>query len=164
LRLLAQLGEPVLLELVLAAVLVALCVLGIGLWIRRSAASARIIDAPGGEPDGLFRGGVMSRHLITSGTLARLEVFDWGVRLRGIVVSRWIVPTWEARYDELAIAELVALPASRMAVWLRLRGEPGAIGFLSESSSQDILALLQQRGVPVNRSLTQVKRVEELYR
>jgi len=141
-----------------------LLVLGIGLWIRRAAASARITGAPGGEPGELFRGGVMSRHLITSGTLARLEVFDWGVRLRGIAISRWIVPTWEARFDELAIAELVALPSSRMAVWLRLRGEPGAIGFLSESSSQDILALLQKRGVPVNRSLTQVKRVEELYR
>ena len=39
------------------------------------------------RPDELFRGGVMSRHLITSGTLARLEVFDWGVRLRSPVIS-----------------------------------------------------------------------------
>jgi hypothetical protein len=161
--LLAHLGEPVLLELVLAAVLALLVVSGIALWVRRAAAGARIIDAPAGEPDELFRGGVMSRHIITSGSLARLEVFDWGVRLRGTVVSRWIVPTWEATYDQLAIAELVALPASRIAVWLRLRGEPGAIGFLSEGSSQDILALLQERGVPVNRSLTQIRRVEELY-
>jgi hypothetical protein len=162
-RLLAHLGEPVFLELVLAAVFVLLCVAGVAAWIRRAAAGARIIGAPAGEPDGLFRGGVMSRHLITSGTLARLEVFDWGLRLRGTMVSRWIVPTWEARYDQLAMAELVALPASRIAVWLRLRGEPGAIGFLSEGSSQDILALLHERGVPVNRSLTQVRRVEELY-
>jgi len=32
-----------------------------------------------------------------------------------MLISRWIVPTWEARYDELAIAELVALPSSRIA-------------------------------------------------
>ena len=78
--------------------------------------------APDGESSELFRGGVMGKHVITSGTLVRLEFFDWGVRLRGTAISRWVVPTWEARYDELAIAELVSLPASRIAVWFRLRG------------------------------------------
>jgi hypothetical protein len=151
-----------LLEIILATVIALLCILGIFLWIRLAAASARAIGAPAGEPDRLFRGGVMCRYLITSGSLARLEFFDWGVRLHGTVISRWIVPTWEARYDQLAIAELVTLPASRIAVWLRLRGEPGAIGFLTEHSP-DILTQLQQRGVPVNRSVTQIRRVEELY-
>ena len=37
------------------------------------------------------------------------------------------------------------------------------MAFLSYHSSE-ILPLLEQRGVPVNRSLAQVKRVEELYR
>jgi hypothetical protein len=160
---LADLGEPVLLEIVLGVVLALLCVAGIFLWIRRARANARTIGAPGGEPDRLFRGGVMGRHIITSGSLARLEFFDWGVRLRGTVVSSWVVPTWEARYDQLAMAELVALPTSRITVWLRLRDEGGAIGFLTEES-RDILTLLQDHGVPVDRSLTQIRRVDELYK
>jgi hypothetical protein len=150
------------LAVVLAVLLVVLSAGGIILWTRLAATNARSIGAPGGEPDVLFRGGVMGRHIITSGTLVRLEFFDWGVRLRGTAISRWVVPTWEARYEELAIAELVALPSSRIAVWLRLRGQPAAIGFLSDRS-QAILPLLAQHGVPVNRSVTKVRRVEELY-
>jgi hypothetical protein len=150
------------LAVVLFLVLVVLCIGGVVMWTRLAASNARVINAPAGEPDTLFRGGVMCRHVITSGSLVRLEFFDWGLRLRGIAVSRWLVPTWEARYEELAIAELVSLPASRIAVWLRLRGEPAAIGFLSDRSSA-ILPLLEARGVPVNRALTRVRRVEELY-
>jgi hypothetical protein len=89
-------------------------------------------------------------------------MFDWGVRLRGTATFRWIIPTWEARYDELAIAELVSLPASRICVWLRPRGGSHAIGFLS-GDSQEILARLQDQGVPVNRAVTRVRRVAELY-
>jgi hypothetical protein len=136
---------------------------GLGFWIRRAASCGRTIDVPPGEFHQVFWGGVMCRNLITSGTLARLEFFDWGVRIRGIAVSRWIVPTWEARYEELAIAELVSLRYSRIAVWFRLRGDAGGMAFLSYHSNE-ILPLLEQRGVPVNRSLAQVKRVEELYR
>lgn len=152
-----------LLEISLGVALALACVSGFAAWVRRAAANTRTIDAPAGGSDELFRGGVMARHIMTSGTLARLEFFDWGVRLSGTVLARWIVPTWEATYDQLAIAELVTLPASRIAVWLRLRGETHAIGFLT-MDSRDILTLLQQHDVPVNRAITQVRRVEELYR
>ncbi|MEP7024323.1 MAG: hypothetical protein ABJB47_11090 [Actinomycetota bacterium] len=154
-----------LLPIVFVAVLVLLCVYGLVRWTRLTAVNVRIIDAPAGEPEpeGFFRGGVMGQHIMTSGTLARLELFDWGVRLRGTVISRWAVPAWEARYDELAMAELVALPTSRIAVWLRLRdGEPRSIGFLSDHSPE-VLNQLQAHGVPVNRSVTQISRVQELY-
>jgi hypothetical protein len=100
---------------------------------------------------------------MTSGPLARLEFFDWGVRLRGTMMSRWVVPTWEARYDEMAIAELVALPASRIAVCFRLRDDAGVMAFLSDRS-REILPLLQKHGVQVNRSVTAIRRVEELYK
>jgi hypothetical protein len=148
----------------LAALLAVLCVVGIGMWIRLAAANKRTIEAPDGKLEDLFRGGVMCRHVITSGSLARLEVFDWGVRLSGSAIVSWIVPTWEARYDELAIAELVALPASRIAVWFRLRREAGAggIAFLSDHNLA-ILPLLERHGVPVNRAVTKIRRVEELY-
>jgi len=148
---------------VLVIVLAVLCVAGVAMWTRLAASNARVIDAPNGDLRELFRGGVMARHIITSGTLARLEFFDWGIRLHGITISRWIVPTWEARYDELAIAELVALPASRIAVSLRLRGsDPRVIAFLSDHS-QRVLRALEAHGVQVNRSLTVIRRVEELY-
>jgi len=149
-------------EIVLGAVLALAGISGIAVWIRRAKASGRAIDTPAGEPDRIFRGGIMGRHVMTSGPLVRLELFDWGVRLRGTVVSRWVVPTWEARYDQLAIAELVTLPASRITVWLRLRGEPSPIGFLTDDS-REILTLLAGHGVPVNRSITEVRRVADLY-
>jgi hypothetical protein len=145
------------------AVLVGLvCIAGVAQWVRVASASTRVIGAPAGESARRFHGGVMGRHLLTSGSLVKLELFDWGVRLSGIRPARWVIPTWEARYDELAIAELVALPASRIAVWMRPRGEPNAIGFLTQDN-QEILTLLQAKDVPVNRALNRVRRVDELY-
>lgn len=151
------------LEIALVVLLVVLCVSGLFMWVRLVARNERTIDAPPGELEQFFWGGVMCRHLITSGTLARLEFFDWGVRLRGIPISRWIVPVWEAKYDELAIANLVALQQSRIAVWFKIRGEPTAIAFLSDRFSQ-IIPVLEEHGVQVNRSVTRIRRVEELYR
>lgn len=152
-----------LLDIAVAVVLILAAAAGLGIWIRRSASCGRLIDVPAGEPDRVIWGGVMCRNLVTSGTLARLEFFDWGVRIRGIIVSRWIIPTWEARYEELAIAELVSLRWSRIAVWFRLREDAGGMAFLSDHSSE-ILPLLEQHGVPVNRSVAQIRRAEELYR
>jgi hypothetical protein len=151
---------PVILVVVLAALVAGT---GVFFWIRRAKSCGRTIDAPAGDLVGLFYGGVMCRHLVTSGSLARLEFYDWGVRLRGSVVSRWVVPTWEARYDELAIAELVAMRWSRVAVWMRMQGRQDGIAFLANGSA-DVLRQFEQHDVPVNRSVAQIKRVEELYR
>ena len=148
----------------LVVLLVVLLIAGGWMWSRLARSNARIIGAPEAELQQLFRGGVMARHIITSGPLVRLELFDWGVRLRGSAISRWVVPSWEARYDDLAIAELVALPASRIAVCFRPRGsDPRIIAFLSDHSQQVIRAL-ESHGVTVNRALTHIRRVDELYR
>lgn len=148
---------------IVVLLIVALCGLGLFRWTRLAASSARAIDAPAGKLEELFWGGVMSRHVLTSGKLVKLELYDWGVRVRGTIIARWIVPTWEARYDELAIAELVALPTSRIAVCFRLRGgDPNVIAFLSDYSSA-ILPVLQRHGVPVNRAVTKIRRVAEMY-
>jgi hypothetical protein len=82
--------------------------------------------------------------------------------MRGIPLSRWLVPRWEARYAELAIAELVVTPFSRIAVWFRVQGEPGGIGFLTERS-RDILDGLEKHEVLVNRSVQHIRSAEELY-
>ena len=151
------------LEIALVVLLVLLWLAGLVLWNRLAATCARRIDVPAGDLEELFYGGVMCRWVLTSGALVRLEFFGWGVRLRGILISRWLVPTWEARYDELAIAELIALPASRIGVCFRLRGgEANPIAFLSDRS-QAILPLLEEHGVPVNRSVTKIRRVKEIY-
>jgi hypothetical protein len=149
----------VLLVVVVAIVVVA----GLVTWTRRSKSAARKIDAPAGESSRVFPGDVLSRNIMMSGSMARLEFFDWGVRLHGLAISRWVVPTWEARYEELAIAELVTLRFSRFAVWLRLRGTTDGIGFLTHWS-RDILREFEKHDVPVNRSVIKVTRAEELYR
>ena len=149
----------VVIVVVVAVVLIA----ALAVWGRRGRSCGRIIQAPDGALEREFLGGIMCKNLTTSGTMVKLEMFDWGVRIRGIAPTRWLVPTWEARYDELAIAELVSSPFSRIAIWFRLRGEAGGIGFLSQWH-EDILKVLQEHEVPVNRAIARFKRVDELYR
>jgi hypothetical protein len=151
------------LVVVLLVVLLVAGVTGLVIWIRRARSCARSIDAPAGESNRVFSGDVLCRHSLMSGSMARLELFDWGVRLHGIAISRWIVPTWEARFEDLAIAELVTLQFSRFAVWFRLRGGADGIGFLTHWSN-DILRELEKHDVPVNRSVMKISRAEELYR
>lgn len=148
---------------ILLAVIVVIVATGLGTWIRRASACQRIIDdVPSGESELTCYGGVMCRSMMTSGTLVRLDLEDWGVRLRGIPGTRWVVPRWEARYAELAIAELVVTPFSRIAVWFKVTGEDGGIGFLSERS-RDILAGLERHEVPVNRAVRQIRRADDMY-
>lgn len=150
--------------LVVILIVAVIIVIAAGLvtWVRRARSCARIIDVPEGDRENLFLGGMLCKNLTTSGTMVKLEIFDWGLRIRGIAPVRWVVPTWEARYEDLAIAELVASPFSRIAVWLRLRGEAGGMGFLS-SYGEEILRALEKHEVPVNRALTRIKRVDDLY-
>jgi uncharacterized membrane protein YeaQ/YmgE (transglycosylase-associated protein family) len=158
--------RPIRLEVpVLVVILIVIVILAIVAWLARSIvrarSSARIIGETVGQAEELFHGGIMSKHLTTSGSLVRLEMYDWGIRIRGTVIARWIVPTWEARYDELAIAELVASPFSRIGVWLRLREEQGGMGFLS-NYSQPILRNLAAHEVPVNRAVARIRRFDDL--
>ena len=149
---------------ILVGLAVVVGVVGVATWLQRGRACQRIIDPapPAGETELVCYGGVMCRGMMTSGLLVRLDLLDWGVRMRGIPLSRWFVPRWEARYAELAIAELVVTPFSRIAVWFRVQGEPGGMGFLTERS-RDILDGLQKHDVVVNRSVQQIRSAEEMY-
>jgi hypothetical protein len=147
---------------ILLALLIVVVVVSVVLWIRRARACQRIIDAPDGELEMACYGGVMCREMMTSGGLVRLDMLDWGVRMRGVPLTRWYMPQWEARYEELAIGELVATAHSRITVWFRVRAEPGGMGFMSYRS-RDILDGLQRHGVPVNRSVQQIRSAAEMY-
>ncbi|MGB6452881.1 MAG: hypothetical protein WBH47_00190 [Streptosporangiaceae bacterium] len=147
---------------ILLALIVVMVVIGVVTWIRRARSCQRIIDAPPGELELGCYGGVMCRVMMTGGTLVRLDLLDWGVRLRGVPLTRWYMPQWEARYEELAIAELVAMPHSRITVWFRVKAEPGGMGFMSYRS-RDILEGLQKHDVPVNRSVQQIRNAAEMY-
>jgi hypothetical protein len=148
--------------ILLIAVLAVIGLASFVVWTRRAASCARIIDAPAGPSEQEFAGDVMCRYVMTSGSFARLEFHDWGVRIRGIAIVKWLVPTWEARYSELAMTELIT-SRSRVAVWLRLRGESGGCGFLSARSSNDVLRELEKHDVQVSRAPAEFKRVAELY-
>jgi hypothetical protein len=153
----------VLIVIVLVAVLLVACVLALVIWIRRAASCTRRIGAPtGGESLAVFPGDVMCKYVLTGGSFARLEFFEWGLRLRGIAISRWIVPTWEAEYSELARADLVTLPWSRITVWLRLRDGSARIGFLT-AYSREVMDRLERHGVAVDRTVTKIGRIAELY-
>ena len=149
---------------ILVGLVVVVGVLGVATWIRGARACQRILEtsAPAGESELTCYGGIMCRGLMTSGNLVRLDLMDWGVRMRGIPISRWIVPRWEARYAELAIAELVVTPFSRIVVWFRVQGEPGGMGFLTDRS-RDILNVMEKHEVLVNRSVQQIRSAEDMY-
>jgi hypothetical protein len=148
--------------ILLIVVLLLLALGGLAFWVRRARSLQRVIDAPDSQADRVYNGDVLSRYLMTSGSLGRLEIHEWGIRIRGIAISRWVVPTWEARYEELAIAELVASRWSRIAVWFKLKGESGGIGFLTHFSDE-MLHRLEEHDVPVNRSVAKFRQVSELY-
>jgi hypothetical protein len=151
--------------LVIILLIAALAVIGLGglvTWIRRARSCARVIDAPASTPEQMYAGDIMCRHLMTSGAFARLEFHDWGIRIRPVSIVRWLVPVWEARYSELALTQLIT-SRSRVAVWLRLRGEAGGCGFLSARSSLDVLRDLEKHDVQVSRAPAEFRRVAELY-
>lgn len=147
---------------ILLALIVVMVVVSVVTWIRRAWSCQRIVDSPVGELEQTWYGGVMCRDMMTSGTLVRLDLLESGLRMRGTPLARWYVPRWEASYDELALAELVATQHSRIAVWFRVQGEPGGMGFLS-NWSRDILNRLQKHEVPVNRSVRQIRSAADMY-
>ncbi len=82
--------------------------------------------------------------------LARLELFDWGVRVAPSVgFLRALVPTWEARYSDLGTADLVKGPffGSR-GVRLRLHHDDRPLVFWTYSDKA-ILGELAGHGVSV---------------
>jgi hypothetical protein len=135
------------------------------LWALRqqAAGSARVIAMPDTAPERAFLGGSLSGSWSASWPLARLEFLDWGIRLGGSVRPvRWVIGTWEARYEELATVRLISslTPGVRLAV----KGSTDAVVFWTFQDSREIADRLEAHGVPVDRSAMSLRKAGGIYR
>ncbi len=115
-----------------------------------------MIGVPGGPPERTFAGGLWSAAGNAIWPFARLELLDWGIRVRGGVGGlRWLVPAWQARYGELTGAQLIWAPLAGRGVHVQTANAAGSIVFWSRRGT-DILDHLQVHGVPASRSVTRL--------
>jgi hypothetical protein len=111
---------------------------------------------PGGPPERSFAGGLWSAAGSAIWPLARLELLEHGIRVRGSAAGlRWLVPAWEARHEELTGAQLVWVPIASRGVYLRTAAAAGSIIFWTRRGS-DILDHLQVHGVPADTAVTRL--------
>ena len=120
---------------------------------RLSFRTARTLTVPTGTPAVSWRGGVKTRTVYGAGKVVRLELFDWGVRVRSTGLFRWLRFTWEARYAELAKAQLIRYPVANRGVLLRTGGSAAPLVFVTRHD-RDVIDHLEARGVPIDRSAT----------
>lgn len=87
---------------------------------------------------------------------ARLEFFDWGIRLHIRTPLGWAPDRYEIRFEELAGAGLVDRKI-RSGLRLRIGVLPQPVTFMTVNS-REILGRLEQRGVPVEREIASLDR------
>jgi hypothetical protein len=138
--------------------IVAFAVVGgtVALFRRRSAKSSRTIAAPEELPVAVWKGGLRTQTVnATSGT-ARLEMFDWGVRVRGRGFWKVLLPTWEARYSELATAQLIEWPIANHGVLMRSDSSVAPLVFVT-LRDREVLEALAARGLLVDRWVSRLR-------
>lgn len=139
-----------------------------GIWGMRhqTSTAARVLEMPESAPESVFLGGALARTVSATWPLARLELFGWGVRLSNSVrLLRHLplsFPTWEARYEELAVVRSVA-GVGAGGVRFALTGSTDAVVFWSGRWSE-VLDRLEAAGVTVDRSTTSLKNAGGVYK
>ena len=131
----------------------------VALFRSRSAKSSRTIAAPEELPVAVWKGGLRTQTVnATSGT-ARLEMFDWGVRVRGRGFWKVLLPTWEARYSELATAQLIEWPIANHGVLMRSDSSVAPLVFVT-LRDREVLEALAARGLLVDRSVSRLRQAD----
>src|SRR5580658_2784595 len=105
----------------ISGVVYAICalaiVIGTVMFFRaQSSKSGRSISAPKESPVAVWTCGLKTGSIGSTWGTARLELFSWGIRVRGLGLWRPILPSWEARYAELLSAQLVKWPIANSGV------------------------------------------------
>jgi hypothetical protein len=119
--------------------------------------------AAGGPPERTFAGGLWSAAGNAIWPLARLELLDGGVQVRGSVRGLgWLVPPWQARYEDLTGAQRIWAPIANHGVYLQTAAAAGSIIFWSRQGAA-ILNHLQIHGVPADHSVTRLQWGANIY-
>ena len=127
---------------------------------REAVRHSRRIGVPDARRTATFRGDLQTWKKINVGKRsmdmeeARLEFFDWGIRLRGTGMMRPVVPVREAQYEELTEARLVTAH-KKQGVRLHAAGIADAMIFWTRQDS-NVLDRLEEHAVSVDRAADQV--------
>jgi hypothetical protein len=126
--------------------------------------SARTLTEPVGTALARWTGGVKTTFVTASRGTARLELFDWGIRVSGLGLGWLAFPVWEVQYGELRTARSVRWPIANQGILLRPDGSaatdrsrrpPRPLVF-STRHSDEILAQLAGRGVSVSTDVARL--------
>jgi hypothetical protein len=128
-------------------------------WLAAKSGRVALVapSVPESAPEIAFVGGVRSRTVNATAGLARLEFFDWGIQVQSSLrVLRWMIPTWQAHYEELVKAQLITVPGANNGVRFQLRDGGESIIFWTFQGAQ-VLNQLEAHGVPVDREVTRLR-------
>lgn len=118
---------------------------------------ADVSQAGSGPPERAFIGGLWSASGSAIWPLARLELFGWGIGVRSSTrVLGWLVPAWDARYEDIGGAQRIFVPIANRGVHIRALTAAGPIVFWTRRGA-DILDHLQLHGVPVDWAVGRVR-------
>jgi hypothetical protein len=139
-----------------------------GLWggKRLMSSAGRELGMPVTPPDSTFVGGALTATMIATSPLARLELFDWGVRLSSSArLLRQLplhVATWEARYEELAVVRSVTVRGTS-GLRFAVADSTDAVVFRSPDWPE-ILDRLEAAGATVDRVPVPLKQAGGVYK
>jgi hypothetical protein len=125
----------------------------------QSAKSTRRVSAIEEVAAAAWKGGLRTRTVNSTAGTARLELFGWGVRVRGRGLWQALLPTWEVRYGELTAVHLIEWPLGNSGVMLRADGSAVPLVFFT-FRGREVLDALELRGVPVDRSVSRLRRAD----
>lgn len=138
-----------------------LVIMAVGIILIRWQAgkSTRRLSVAGETPVVVWKGGLQTKTMRASLGTAKLELFEWGLRIRGRGLWRVMLPTWEARYRELTKAQMIRWPIANPGVLISTDGSAVPIVFVTWRG-REVLDALEARGVPVDRSVARLRQYE----